>query len=37
MNVASKLEKTAYYFPEHTGVIEGDQTIPYALFKRETV
>ena len=35
MNVASSLEKTAFYFPEHTAVIEGDKVISYALFKQD--
>ncbi|MGD9055136.1 MAG: AMP-binding protein [Desulfobacterales bacterium] len=35
MNVASSLEKTAFYFPQHTGVIQGDKIIPFALFNQD--
>ena len=35
MNVASSLAKTAFYFPEHTAVIEGDKIIPFARFNQD--
>jgi long-chain acyl-CoA synthetase len=36
MNVASSLEKTAFYFPEYTAIIEGDKVISYVQFIRDT-
>ena len=35
MNVASGLEKTAFYFPQHTGIIQGDKIIPFTLFNQD--
>jgi long-chain acyl-CoA synthetase len=36
MNVATNLDCTAFYFPDHCAVIEGDRSISYSEFRRDT-
>ena len=35
MNVATNLERTAFHFPDHIAVIEGDKSIRFAEFNRD--
>ncbi len=35
MNVAANLDRTAFYFPDHTAVIEGDTSVSFAEFSRD--
>lgn len=35
MNIASNLEKMAYYFPDHCAIIDGEQSFKYHVFHRE--
>ena len=35
MNIADNLEKTSFYFPDHTAVIEGERPISYSRFNQD--
>jgi len=35
MNIATNLEWTAFHFPEHIAVIEGDRSVSFAEFNRD--
>jgi long-chain acyl-CoA synthetase len=36
MNIAKNLENSAFYFPEHIAVIEGEREITFSEFNRQT-
>jgi long-chain acyl-CoA synthetase len=35
MNIATNLDRTAFHFPDHCAVIEGDRSISYSEFRRD--